>query len=84
MGDVLSSDIQSEKIWYIPWEEPERKPWTVAVVVLSVLCNETKTWNRQKVDETKTTVFESWKMTFTAELQSDAYRKLKKNWLICC
>lgn len=38
MGDVLSSDIQSEKIWYIPREEPKREPWTVAVV-LSVLCN---------------------------------------------
>lgn len=39
----------------------------------------TKTWNRQKVDETKTTVFGSSKMTFTAKLQSDYYRKLKKN-----
>lgn len=34
MGDVLSSDIQSEKIWYTPQEELEREPWTVAVVVL--------------------------------------------------
>lgn len=48
-------------------------------VVLSVLCNETKTWIRQKVDETKTTVFESSNMTFSAELQSDAFAKLKKN-----
>lgn len=46
----------------------------------SVLCNETKTWIRQKVNDTKT---RGSKMTFTAEQQSDACKKLKY-WLICC
>lgn len=49
---------------YIPRDEPQKERWTLAVVLFYVM--------KQKVDETKTTVFESSRTTFTAELQSDA------------
>lgn len=70
MGDVSSSDIQSEK--FVIFSSRWTAEGTLNCGCCSLCYKETKTWFRQKVDETKTTVFESSKITFPAELQSVA------------